>query len=160
MGIGQQFRNGFHVVDPVLGWDLDLPSFTCAHCNRVQAPGLTQPMNDRWPQEKLDRAILDWKRDTAVCRKCDANVCRFCAVIDGECNSIKRDAALAFDDVYKQPWMLRQGGQPVRRVLDNEGHPILVLAKDIGYTDREMANIGGQLNYDGTAKWEAGERIL
>ena len=160
MGIGQQFRVGYHITDPVLGWDLDLPAFTCAHCNRVIAPGLGRLMAERASQEMIDREILTWKRDTAVCRKCDMNVCRFCTKVDGECTTIYRDAELAFNDVHKQPWMLRAGGEPVRRILDSEGRPILVLARDVGLTDRELANIGGQLNYDGTAKWEAGEQIL
>ena len=156
--IGQQFRVGYHIKDPVLGWDMDLPAFTCAHCNRVMAPGLSRFMTEGASQARVDAAVADWRSHVGVCRKCDMNVCRQCVLLDGECNTIFADAERAYQDQWKQPWLLREGSEPVRRILDKDGEPILVLAKDVGYNDREMERIGGELNYDGSAKSKVGVR--
>ena len=160
MSIGQQFRVSYHITDPVLGWDLDLPAYTCAHCNRCIAPGLGRLIGERASRAEADRAIAGWRAKVGVCRKCDANVCAFCVKVDGECTSFAAEQEKAGLDLWKQPWFLRSRGEPVRRILDQWGNPILVMARDVGYTDREMERIAGELNFDGSAKRIAGEQVL
>jgi len=146
----QQFTVHFEINDPVAGIHIEIPAFTCLHCNRIIAPNVVSTAD---PTE-INRKIQQWKVDTAVCRKCDANVCRLCALVDGECNTILRDAENAGSDKYKQPWLLRDQGEPVYRILDKDGEPILAHRKDVGYTDRQLEAIGGLLNYDGSRRTE------
>lgn len=117
--MSQQPRNHLEVSNIFTDKKMEIPNFTCVHCNRmvVMHPERSRPRN--------------------VCRKCDALTCDACS---GSCFPIMRDAELAYNDVLKQPWMLRglkadgsDAGEPVRRV---DGK--LVLARDVGYTDREL----------------------
>ena len=141
--IGQQERVYVAVTDKFTGKVTELPAYLCSHCQRTI---ILRP-------ERM--------RPRAVCRKCDHIVCDRCTRVDGECLSIRADGDRAFADQWKQPWMLRdKDGDRQYRILDKDGNPILVKAKDTGYTGREMANIGGQLNYDGSSKWQAGEKDL
>ena len=162
--LGQQFRVGYHYVDLLLGWDIDLPAFTCGHCNNCYSPGLARFIHRPYHEveAEVNRLLNEWKRKVGVCRKCDGFICATCAAVhlDGECFTYWKDAHFAFEDHWKQPWMLRDKGEPVYRLLDQHGEPILVQQRDVGYTDRQMANLAGELNYDGSAKRKTGEQVL
>src|SRR3990167_6976831 len=140
--LGQQERVYVGITDKFSGITTELPAFVCSHCQRtvIQNPDRTRPR--------------------AVCRKCDHLVCDTCSRVDGECLSIRQDVDRAFEDKWKQPWMLRDQGDRGSRILDKDGNPILVKQKDVGYTDRQMEAVAGSLNYDGSSKWQKGEQIL
>jgi len=129
------------------GWSIELPSFTCLHCNRMYAP---QPRPDFRSHEEVARALNAWLGKTsptyAMCRSCDGLICLPCSdvqtqIANGKCNAIQRSVELAMGEVLGQPWMLRglradgrDAGEPILRV-----HGQLVLAKDSGYTARTLA---------------------
>ena len=140
MGRLQTPQNYVVASNHITGESTEFPCFTCSNCQRVviMHPNRKRPRNQ--------------------CGSCDRLHCDYCPT--SACSVIQRDAERAFEDKWKQPWMLRDGGEPVRRILDQHGNPILVKAKDVSYTDRELANIGGELNYDGSAKRKAGEGVL
>lgn len=117
--MNQQPRNHMEIRNLFTDKVEYLPSFTCVHCGRavILNPQRTRPRN--------------------VCRKCDALTCDACR---GDCNPIEKDAERALVDHLGQPWLLRglradgkDANEPVLRV---EGK--LVLAKDVGYTDRAL----------------------
>ena len=95
----------------------EIPTFTCAHCQRVVA---MRP---------------DRKRLRHTCRKCMANVCDYCT---RECNPAMRDVKRAQANYLWQPWPLRHFGEPVDRIWAADGTSCLVLRKDNGNTERAI----------------------
>lgn len=103
----------------ITGQKFEADTFTCVHCQRVVIKNQkrTRPRN--------------------TCRKCMKWTCDYAACVK-ECNPIERDGERAYKDLLGQPWMLRHRGEPVDRIVDQYGNPILVLRKDHGMTLREM----------------------
>ena len=101
------------------GIKLEMPSFTCCHCNRVVIlnPERQRPRN--------------------TCRKCMALTCDSggCLV---DCNPFGRDLERAYRNEGNQPWLLRHHGEPIDRIYDAAGNELLVLRKGDGHTQREI----------------------
>lgn len=144
--MSQTPTNYFLYTSP-LGWSIELPSFTCGHCNRMYAP---QPRADFRSREEIEWAINSWLDKTAptyvTCRSCDGLICLPCSdvqtqIVNGRCNAMDRSAELAMNETLGQPWLLRglraDGGDAGEPVLRVDGQ--LALAKDVGYTNRAMA---------------------
>lgn len=110
---------GMLIVDNYLtGEHLQLPSFTCYHCNRVV---IMHPQRKR-PRNTCKRC-MKWT--------CDSQGCA------ADCNPFERDAERALADLANQPWMLRHWGEPIDRIYV-DGQEKLILRRDNGFTLREM----------------------
>ncbi|OGT54347.1 MAG: hypothetical protein A3E01_15390 [Gammaproteobacteria bacterium RIFCSPHIGHO2_12_FULL_63_22] len=146
--LGQQENVYCRVTDYVAGTVTEYPSYVCSHCQRTI----------------INNPEASWRRPRPVCRSCDHYICLRCETASahrgGECMSIRPDIDRGFEDLWKQPWMLRDAqSEPLYRILDEEtGDTKLVRRTDVGYTGRQMANLAGYLNHDGTSRLLVGER--
>jgi hypothetical protein len=113
----------FRVDNDITGEHQDFPCFTCVHCNCVVV------MNP------------DRQRPRNTCRKCMALTCDKAGCTLDCRNLVEVDGPLALKDINSQPWLLRDPqGWPLDRIVE-DGKEILVLRKDNGHTDREMASM-------------------
>lgn len=116
------------VSEPQTGIRFEADTFTCGHCNRV----IVKVGKDGIPRRATFAEKEGWR-----CKQCNQYCCKLCLAV-GDCNDFRRDAERAIADLDNQPWLLRHYGEPVRRIVDEQGNERLVLARDNGYTLREQ----------------------
>lgn len=142
--MSQQPRNLLIIDDRVNNLHLEIPGFTCKHCNKAFAPNVTSTSD---PVE-IDKRIAAWFDSKTIDRNCDGLLCTLCAAVWAQngysCAGLRfeEDVQRAFRDELNQPWLLRDARhEPVYRLYNAQGEPMLVARKDVGLTETQLKEI-------------------